>query len=190
MPPRDSDGFTEDELVQIIPLRRRAPESEKPSGRPAEASGVFDPPMDPEPLAGYSFWERPAAELIRRGEPEPPRSAAKIASALRASGLSPQLWLLSAAALSVVAIVAVLALTLGCKSSQGTWVEPVGANDGPHGCCADPAPPSMGPISIARMTGSWTPSYVQTTTTRPWVPAGVCGSSCAAPLRLALERTR
>ncbi len=84
-PPRDGDGSSSEDgtLAQIIPLRRRTPESEKPSCQPPEASGVFDPPEEPEPLAEYSIWERPTAELIRREQPETPRSAAKIAGALR-----------------------------------------------------------------------------------------------------------
>jgi hypothetical protein len=49
MPPRDSDGFTEDELAQVIPLRRR--ERERPDRDQCESEpvGVFESPEEPEP---------------------------------------------------------------------------------------------------------------------------------------------
>jgi hypothetical protein len=73
MPGRDSDGFTEDELAQIIPLRRRAhePPDRDPYTGESERVGVFDPPEEPEPAREYSVWEQPIAELIRR-EPDDP----------------------------------------------------------------------------------------------------------------------
>jgi len=85
-PPEDEDSTGEDELLaQVIPLRRRATEQVgdlelspiTPLGPPP--TGVFDPPEDPEPAGGYSVWEQPIAELIRRSEPEPngPRRQAK-----------------------------------------------------------------------------------------------------------------
>ena len=95
-PPEDEHSASEDQLLaQVIPLRRRTREP----GDEAELSpitphgqlptGVFDPPQDPEPAEGYSVWEQPIAELIRRDEPQrvgrPSRSAMRIARAPRAT---------------------------------------------------------------------------------------------------------
>ena len=104
--PRSSRSGAELRRARSPLLRRQRP--------PA----FFDPPEEPEPLVEYSIWERPTAELIRREEPEPPRPAAKIAGALRTWRPSPRLWLLSAATVSVVAIAAVLALTLGSQRDR------------------------------------------------------------------------
>ena len=94
-PPKDEHNASEDQLLaKVIPLRRRAPAPDEeaelspitPHGQ--LPTGVFDPPHDPEPSEGYSVWEEPIAELIRRGEPQAARkpslhSATRIAQAPR-----------------------------------------------------------------------------------------------------------
>jgi len=113
-PPEDDHSASEDQLLaQVIPLRRRVGGADEdaelspitPHGQ--LPTGVFDPPQDPEPAEGYSVWEQPIAELIRRGEPEPtrkrpPRPATQFARAPR---------VLLVAALGVVSCVLVLTLS-------------------------------------------------------------------------------
>src|SRR6266699_5003984 len=78
-PPHDGDrSSSEDGLIaEVIPLRRRDPGRLRGGEQPfePEPSDVFDPPPEPEPLAEYSVWERPTAELLRRDPHEPPAAA-------------------------------------------------------------------------------------------------------------------
>jgi hypothetical protein len=161
--PRDGDQSSSEDgtLAQIIPLRRRAPDGETPDAQPQEPSGVFDPPDEPEPLAGYSVWERPAAELIRREQPEPPRPAARIAGALRSSALTPRPFLLSAAAVSAVAIGAVLALALRSDDQHGSGTGRV-ASARTSAKASSAAPTAGGPSSLAAR-----PKAPRTEGTRP-----------------------
>jgi hypothetical protein len=161
--PRDGDQSSSEDgtLAQIIPLRRRAPDGETPFGQPPEPSGVFDPPDEPEPLAGYSVWERPAAELIRREQPEPPWSAARIAGALRSSALTPRLLLPSAAAVSAVAIAAVVALALGSGDQHGSRTGR-GASARTSARASGAAPTAGGPPRLAAR-----PKAPRTDRTRP-----------------------
>ena len=89
-PPGDEhSGGKDDLLAQVIPLRRREDEREAdlelspitPLGH--APIGVFDPPEEPEPEEGYSVWEQPIAELIRRGEPEAHPQAQRLNSPAR-----------------------------------------------------------------------------------------------------------
>jgi hypothetical protein len=132
-PPEDDHSTGEDELLaQVIPLRRRANEGQEdlelspitPHGR--APTGVFDPPEDPEPPEGYSVWDAPIAELIRRGEPEPTRGGAHS----RAAGAPPgPRVLLSAAAAAALCSVLVLVLLGGFP---GASTRPERAPSGAH----------------------------------------------------------
>lgn len=112
-PPEDEHSAGEDQLLaQVIPLRRRENEPEEvdlspitPRGR--ALTGVFDPPEDPEPVEGYSVWEQPIAELIRRGEPTPTHKRRQFKAARIAR--RPRLLLAGGA---VAALSCVLALAL------------------------------------------------------------------------------
>ena len=73
--PGDGDGSSSDDglIAKVIPLRRRdAGGAWGPSHDPPR-SDIFEPPDDPDPLAEYSVWETPTAQLVRR---EPPRRPA------------------------------------------------------------------------------------------------------------------
>jgi hypothetical protein len=73
--PGDGDGSASDDglIAEVIPLRRRdAANGWEPSYNPPR-SDIFEPPDDPDPLAEYSVWETPTAQLVRR---EPPRRPA------------------------------------------------------------------------------------------------------------------
>ncbi len=108
-PPEDEPSAGEDELLaQVIPLRRREDEREAdlspitPHGR--APTGVFDPPEDPEPADGYSVWEQPIAELIRRGEPEPTRARTQSQAARIAR--RPRILLATATAAALCSVIA------------------------------------------------------------------------------------
>jgi hypothetical protein len=117
-PPPGGDQSSSDDgtLAQIIPLRRRDPGSHTPCDRPSDASGVFDPPDEPEPLNEYSVWERPAAELIRR-QPDVPRASAHAPGAPTTASSSRRLWL-GAATIVLLTIGAVLALSLASQRAR------------------------------------------------------------------------
>ena len=114
-PPEDEHNASEDQLLaQVIPLRRRTDEPDQdtelspitPYGH--LPTGLFDPPDDPEPADGYSVWEQPIAELIRRGEPEPARTRPQ--SKADRFARRPRI-LISAAAVAALSCILALALS-------------------------------------------------------------------------------
>jgi hypothetical protein len=73
--PGDGDGSSSDDglIAKVIPLRRRDAGHAWERSYDPPGSDIFEPPDDPEPLAEYSVWETPTAQLVRR---EPPRRPA------------------------------------------------------------------------------------------------------------------
>jgi hypothetical protein len=113
--PGDGDGSSIDDglIAEIIPLRRRKPGEARDQSYDPPSSDVFDPPRDPEPLAEYSVWETPTAELVRR---EPPRHRAPGVEAWLKlpRGVHRYRWLAAAALLAVgLIVVALAAVPLG-----------------------------------------------------------------------------
>jgi hypothetical protein len=103
-------------IAEVIPLRRRPRDG---AWQPGEAepshSGVFDPPPEPEPPEGYSVWDRPTAELVRR---QPPDRLVAVharghswASVVRARG--------AALAAGVAALIAIAALVVATGGLNG-----------------------------------------------------------------------
>lgn len=112
-PGEDDQSGGEQELAQVIPLRRLTHEQDEtaeispitPHGHTPPA--VFEPPADPDPPEEYSVWEQPIAELIRRGEPGPTsKQRSRVTTRPRLTRL-----LLAAGVLAVLSGVLVLALS-------------------------------------------------------------------------------
>lgn len=113
-PGKDEHSGGEEELARVIPLRRRlgCDELSPITPRSHAPTAVFDPPAEPEPSEGYSVWEQPIAELIRRDAPDCARPRG------RALG---RRWVILTVPAACLALVAVLALTLaggGPRSSS------------------------------------------------------------------------
>jgi hypothetical protein len=155
-PPEDEHSSGEDQiLAQVIPLRRRAVERQEdlelspitPLGR--TPIGVFDPPEGPEPEEGYSVWEQPIAELIRRGEPGLNR-----APSVHSTRKLARRWILVGAGLAVASCLVVLVFSgwLAGPRSPTRGLSGARASIGArHATTSSPTPPRA-PTSSARRT--------------------------------------
>src|SRR4029077_6446192 len=109
----ERDAPADGTLAKIIPLRRRGLGGEDLEADAHERDAdVFEAPAEPQPPEGYSVWERPTAELIRR--PLLPERGVRARLRARARRLARERWRVALAAqVLILAVLAVIALGRG-----------------------------------------------------------------------------
>jgi|GEM_PF-6073962 len=148
-PPRDgeSDAPADGTLAKIIPLRRRGLGGEELEADAHERDvDVFEAPAEPQPPEGYSVWERPTAELIRR--PLLPEPSARGRLRARASLLARERWRVALAA-QVATLAALALLALGRGAAHHAYASRNGQSAllglGAAGPAGEGSPPKASP---------------------------------------------